>query len=181
MFVDDSEVFSFSRRLGWSPDGSFFIIPAGYYQKNKETECDFVSYGYVRHDTSEPAFILPSVKSCPLVVRFCPVLMKREIVNGAFVDEPFIDLPYIVAFAIASQEQVMIYTTRSLYPFAVIGNIHYAELTDLTWKNNETLMVSSRDGFITHITFKPDELGEKLYYHEIPEIVKPLFEGMHKY
>lgn len=27
MFLDDSEVFSFSRRLEFSPDGSFFIVP----------------------------------------------------------------------------------------------------------------------------------------------------------
>lgn len=47
MFMDDSEVFSFARRLSWSPDGSFFIIPAGYYQKSKESDVDYVSYGFI--------------------------------------------------------------------------------------------------------------------------------------
>ena len=76
----------------------------------------------------------------------------------------------------------MLYTTRSLYPFAVIGNIHYAELTDLTWQESKRLIVSSRDGFLSHIIFEEEELGTPLYYHEIPEPrVQPLFEWMEKY
>ncbi len=116
---------------------------------------DYVSYGFIRNDTQDPAFVLPAVKSCPLVVRFCPVLLKRETDDdGNFIDEPFIDLPYIVAFAIATQDQVMIYTTKSTIPYAVISSIHYQELTDLAWSNNEKLMISSRDGFITLVKFE---------------------------
>ena len=90
-----------------------------------------------------------------MVVRFCPVLLKRETDDdGNFIDEPFIDLPYIVAFAIATQDQVMIYTTKSTIPYAVISSIHYQELTDLAWSNNEKLMISSRDGFITLVKFE---------------------------
>lgn len=97
MFMDESEIFSFSRRLAWSPDGSFFIVPAGYHQKNKDSEVQYVSYGFTRNDTSEPAFILPSGKSCPLIVWFCPVLIERE-----EDDEPFINLDHILVFAIAT-------------------------------------------------------------------------------
>ncbi len=101
--MDDSEVFSFARRLSWSPDGSFFIIPAGYYQKTWESEVEYVSYGFIWNDTQDPAFVLPAVKSCPLIVWFCPVLLKRDTDSeGNFIDEPFIDLPYIIAFAIAT-------------------------------------------------------------------------------
>lgn len=132
MFTDDSEVFCFSRRLAWSPDGSFFIVPCGYYQQNTSSDTQYVSYGFLRHETSDPAFVLPSSKTCPIVVRFCPVLFKRE-----EDDEPFIDLPYIVVWAIATQEQVMIYSSRSTFPFAVVSNIHYAELTDATWSTDD--------------------------------------------
>lgn len=98
MFVDDSEVFSFARRLSWSPDGSFFIVPAGVYsQSGTDDEDMYVSYGFLRQDTSEPAFILPSTKACPVAIRFCPILFKRE-----ESDEPFIDLPYVVAWAMAT-------------------------------------------------------------------------------
>lgn len=47
----------------------------------------------------------------------------------------------------------MIYTTRSEVPYAVIGGIHYSELTDLAWNNEEKLMISSRDGYITIVKF----------------------------
>jgi len=56
----------------------------------------------------------------------------------------------------------MIYTTKSTIPYAVISSIHYQELTDLAWYNNEKLMISSRDGFITLVKFEQNELGQKL-------------------
>ncbi len=89
-----------------------------------------------------------------MIVRFCPLLFKREPE-----DEPFIDLPYIVCFAVATLDQVLIYTTRSLVPFAAVSNIHLAELTDLAWMGREKLLVSSREGFVTNIMFEEGELG----------------------
>ena len=74
MFTDDKEVFTFARRCAWSPDGAFFIVPCGYYQENASSETQYVSYGFLRHETNDPAFILPSNKTCPVVVRFCPFL-----------------------------------------------------------------------------------------------------------
>lgn len=46
-------------------------------------------------------------------------------------------------------------------PFAIISNIHYARLTDITWSaDGRILIVSSVDGFCTLITFEADELGK---------------------
>ena len=75
----------------------------------------------------------------------------------------------------------MIYTTKSTIPYAVISSIHYQELTDLAWYNNEKLMISSRDGFITLVKFEQNELGQKLQFHEIPKVIQPLFEWMQSY
>ena len=171
MFLDDSEVFSFSRRPEFSPDGSFFIVPWGVYHTNpKEKDAYYVSYGFTRNNVSEPAFILPSSGSCPLFVRFNPILYERKAE-----DEPFIDLPYIIVFSVATQDQILIYTTKSLYPYAVIGNIHYAELTDLTWSKDK-LLAWSRDGFVTLISFDENELGNPLTKDMLPENISHLFD-----
>lgn len=173
MFLDESEIFTFARRLTFSPEGSLLIIPCGIY-KSEETkdEMTYCCYGFTRNNLSEPAFILPSEGSCPLGIRFSPLLYKRE-----ETDDPFIDLPYIMVFAIATQNSVVIYTTRSLLPYAVITNIHYSELTDLAWSNNR-LLVSSRDGYITHVIFDEEELGVSLTKDEMPESIRPLFDYM---
>lgn len=183
MFLDDSECFSFSRRGDFSPDGSFFIVPCGIYNpipKTKKTS--YASYGFIRNNISEPAFILPSPSTTPLVVRFHPALFQRTPE-----DTPFIDLPYIIVFAIATMEDILIYSTRSLYPFATISNIHYAELTDLAWtsrehqktgKSGSKLMACSRDGFITLVDFEEGELGTQMEKEEIPENVQGLFDYM---
>ena len=72
----------------------------------------------------------------------------------------------------------MIYTTRSLYPHAVISQIHYAELTDLAWNLDKRLCVSSQDGYVTVINFDDNELGRPLQFDEIGENVRPLFDWM---
>lgn len=130
----------------------------------------YVSYGFIRNNVSEPSFVLPSAGSCPLVVRFHPALFERT-----EIDEPFIDLPYILVWAIATQDQIMIYSTRSEVPFAVIDNIHYAELTDLAWSGYK-LMACSRDGFVTLVSFDESDIGKWLTKDQIPDNVSHLFE-----
>lgn len=79
---------------------------------------------------------------------------------------------------------MFIYTTRSTIPYAVIGSIHYAELTDMAWSNDDRLIISSRDGFITLINFENKELGDRLSYENIGEIqpvIQPLFHWMISY
>ena len=113
-------------------------------------------------------------------MKFHPALFKRE-----EKDKPFIDLPYICVFAIATQDQILLYSTRSLHPFATIGSIHYAELTDLAWTSREhlsdsktgsKLMACSRDGFVTLVDFDIGELGTQLTKEELPDNVSSLFD-----
>jgi hypothetical protein len=75
-------------------------------------------------------------------------------------DKPFIDLPYITVWAVITIEQVLIYSTRSVYPCAKIDNIHYEALTDLAWSGDK-LVVCSQDGYCTLIDF---DCGGKSFY-----------------
>ena len=74
----------------------------------------------------------------------------------------------------------MIYTSRSTFPYAVISNIHYAELTDMTWSTEGQikLAISSRDGFVSLVAFEDEELGRVLPKSEMPELIQPLFDWM---
>jgi hypothetical protein len=40
-----------------------------------------------------------------------------------------------------------------------MGNYHYSALTDLAWKNDEVLAISSSDGYISFMIFDKGELG----------------------
>ena len=64
---------------------------------------------------------------------------------------------------------VIIYSTENDIPLGVIRNIHYALLTDLSWKDDDALAVSSSGGFISLCVFDKKELGEELKKDDIAD------------
>ena len=38
-----------------------------------------------------------------------------------------------MVFAVATEDSVLLYDTQQPQPFAYIGNIHYHQLSDVTW------------------------------------------------
>lgn len=104
-----------------------------------------------------PIAILPSPGQFTIAVRCCPVLFELR-PDG---QDPIISLPYRMVIAVATRSSVVLYDTQQLTPFAVISNIHYTRLTDLTWSQDGlVLVVSSTDGFCSLVTFEPNELGQ---------------------
>lgn len=63
------------------------------------------------------------------------------------------DLPYKIIFAIATHDSVLIYSTESLVPMSVVGNLHYQILNDLCWLEDKILAVASSDGYCSFIIF----------------------------
>ena len=61
--------------------------------------------------------------------------------------------PYYMVFAIATTNSVLIYNTESSKPLYGMGNWHFAAHTDLTWKDDKALAISSSDGFISFFLF----------------------------
>lgn len=43
------------------------------------------------------------------------------------------DLPYRMVYAVATLDSVYLYDTQQAGPLAMLGNLHYAPFTDLTW------------------------------------------------
>lgn len=60
----------------------------------------------------------------------------------------------------ATQKSILFYDTQQSSPFALISDVHYARLSDITWsKDGRLLMASSTDGYCTFVAFEDGELG----------------------
>lgn len=157
LFHDDM-LQTFFRRLSFSPEGSLIVAPSGFAELEGSKEKPFnTTYIYTRCNLKEPAIVLPSPDQYTIAVRFCPLLFELRESKA----KPVISLPYRMIFAIATKCSVYLYDTQQKLPFALISNIHYTRLTDLSWSNDgRFLVVSSTDGFCSIIYFAKDELGK---------------------
>ncbi|XP_038077841.1 chromatin assembly factor 1 subunit B-like isoform X2 [Patiria miniata] len=69
-------------------------------------------------------------------------------------------LPYRIVFAVASEDSILLYDSQQTIPFAFISNIHYHQLSDVTWSaDGRILVVSSTDGFCSLVAFEEGEIG----------------------
>ncbi|CAN0877415.1 Chromatin assembly factor 1 subunit FAS2 [Linum grandiflorum] len=158
LFLDET-LASFFRRLAWSPDGSFLVVPAGSYKISPSSETLNTAYVFSRKDLSRPAIMLPGASKPVIAVRFCPVQFTLRGTNAA----GLFKLPYRLIFAVATLNSVYIYDTESVAPIAVLAGLHYAAITDIAWSaNGELLAVSSQDGYCTLVEFETNELGSPL-------------------
>lgn len=155
----DDTLQTFFRRLSFSPDGMLVITPAGVAEHDDaSSKLIHTTYIYTRNSYKQPAIVLPSPDQFTVAVKFCPVLFQLRKTNPE--KPPVIPLHYRMIFAVATKSSVYLYDTQQRTPFALISNIHYARLTDLTWSpDGKILIVSSTDGFCSIITFGDDELG----------------------
>ncbi|KAL6633125.1 WD40 repeat-like protein [Neocallimastix sp. 'constans'] len=73
----------------------------------------------------------------------------------------FINLPYRLIYAVATQDSVLIYDTQQTTPLVLLTNLHYATFTDIAWSYDGcTLMLASTDGYCSIVSFENNELGE---------------------
>lgn len=78
------------------------------------------------------------------------------------------DLPYRMVFGVATEDSLLLYDTQQSIPFGLISNIHYHQLSDVTWSpDGRILAVSSTDGYCSFVTFEPGELG-------VPYVTQPI-------
>ncbi|KAF2292065.1 hypothetical protein GH714_006913 [Hevea brasiliensis] len=72
----DETLPSFFRRLSWSPDGSFLLVPAGSDKISPASDAVNTAYVFSRKDFSRqdaPALMLPGASKPVVAVRFCPM------------------------------------------------------------------------------------------------------------
>ncbi|RUS85970.1 hypothetical protein EGW08_006240 [Elysia chlorotica] len=168
IFHDDS-LRSFFRRLEFSPDGQLLFTPAGCMEVTEK----FVSASFIfaRGAFGRPAVYLPCGDKSSLIVRVNPQLYQLRSVEkeGELEkdDQPewerkksLFCLPYRMVFAVATEDSILIYDTQQTLPVGLLKNIHYHQISDLSWsRDGRALIVSSTDGFCTVVTFEENELG----------------------
>lgn len=171
----DETLPSFFRRLAWSPDGSFLLVPSGIHKFASDSVLSNTAFIFSRKDLSRPAMQLPGASKPIIAVRFCPVIFsllpnkqQKSDDGPASVTEAF-KLPYRLLFAVATLNSLFVYDTQSAYPLAVFAGLHYAAITDIAWSwDAKFIAVSSQDGFCTLVAFDYGELGIPLPLNEIP-------------
>lgn len=157
----DETLPSFFRRLAWSPDGSFLLVPAGLYKCSPESESINTAYIFSRKDLSRPALQLPGASKPVVAVHFCPSAFKLRGTNSA----GFFKLPYRLIFAVATLNSLYIYDTESVAPLAIFAGLHYSAITDIAWSlDGKYLALSSQDGYCTLVEFQSDELGSPISF-----------------
>ena len=85
--------------------------------------------------------MLPGLKSYATCIRFAPYLFR---LTGA---PTLLSLPYQMVFAVGSCDQLLLFSTEAAQPLAVIGNLHLANINDLTWSGSCQLVACSSDGY----------------------------------
>ncbi|KAK9055965.1 hypothetical protein SSX86_027052 [Deinandra increscens subsp. villosa] len=152
----DETLPSFFRRLSWSPDGSFLLVPAGSYKLSPTSDPVNTAYVLSRKDLSRPALMLPGASKAVVAVRFCP---RAFSLRGLGTTSSF-KLPYRLIFAVATLNSLYVYDTEGVEPIAVLAGLHYAAITDIAWAPTaKFLALSSQDGYCTLVEFENDELG----------------------
>ncbi|CAG9460584.1 unnamed protein product [Pedinophyceae sp. YPF-701] len=171
LFHDERGAATMFRRLAWAPDGSFLVTPSGLFKAHPEDDARNASYLFPRGALSKPAAVLHGTAQPSVAVRFCPVVFRAAPGDG----EAAADLPYRLVYAVASSDSVALYHTDAAQPFALAGALHpFASISDLAWdRDGSRLAVSSRDGFVSLITFAPGELGEPLPRSELEQAGLP--------
>lgn len=186
MFVDELTAGSFFRRLAFTPDGAFLIVPAALWHgtdstskndnngappgsptsvinSDKLAESSFATYLFARHHFEQPYKVLTGLEKPSVVIRPNPVLFQLPTQSKTRAI-----LPYRSIFAVLTIDTVLIYDTHHNVPLAMARGLHYAGLTDASWSTDGmTLFVTSSDGYVSILSFGEGELGE--VYHA-PEV-----------
>ncbi|GAB2280747.1 3-oxoacyl-[acyl-carrier-protein] synthase [Dionaea muscipula] len=161
----DETLPSFFRRLAWSPDGAFLLVPAGSYKISPSYEAINTAYVFSRKDLSRPALQLPGANKPVVAVRFCPLTFRLRGSNSGKAG-PF-NLPYRLIFAVATLNSLYIYDTESIAPVVIMAGLHYAAITDIAWSPSaKYLALSSQDGYCTILEFEDEELGSTMSFSD---------------
>jgi len=183
MFVDELTLGSFFRRLAFTTDGAFLVVPAALWHgrghkstaastknppmsptsvarnEDKFAENSFATYLFARHHFEQPYKVLTGLEKPSVVVRPNPILFKLP-PNAKNSTNPT-QLPYRSVFAVLTADTALLYDTYHNHPLAMARGLHYAGLTDATWSSDgRTLFVTSSDGYVSILSFGAGELGD---------------------
>ncbi|KAL3646996.1 hypothetical protein CASFOL_009168 [Castilleja foliolosa] len=145
LFLDET-LPSFYRRLAWSADGSFLLVPAGFTQKHT----------YIRTSQHCLCFFKKRSFQARTYASWCQQTCRSS--------ASFFNLPYRYIFAVATLNSLYVYDTESIQPIVIVAGVHYASITDIAWSPaGNYLALSSQDGYCTLLEFENQELGSRVF------------------
>ncbi|KAJ1972749.1 Chromatin assembly factor 1 subunit, partial [Dimargaris xerosporica] len=163
---------SFFRRPTFTPDGSLLLTPAGIQRpcpESKQGDADEAHqpplanavFAYARDQlTSPPVAVLSGFPKPAIAVRCAPRKFCLRSQPASDLPATWMDLPYRMIIAVATQDAILLYDTQQPEPFAYLANFHYATLTDVAWSPDcRYLIMTSTDGYCSVVVFEPNELG----------------------
>ncbi|KAJ2950306.1 hypothetical protein O0L34_g11672 [Tuta absoluta] len=179
----DDTLQTYYRRLSFSPDGLLIAVPAGRIEPEQgkmDVKPINAVYIYTRHSLKVPACVLPCGEPA-LVCRWSPRVYspRADGPEPAFPALPAFPARRRLVLAVGTKRSVLLYDTQQKTPIAIISNIHYTRLTDLSWSpDGKTLVASSTDGFCSVLMFSAGELGEVLPGSALTPVVEKATEPM---
>ena len=146
LFHTDHQHPSQFRNASWSPDSKLFAVPGG---KQADKFCCHIFH-------RSKIFSLSDNLS----------LVSLKPVVGCSFNPSLFSFGYILA--VYTLDQVIIYRIEPTGEKVVtllhyFDRLHYDQLTEIVWVGNDTILVSSRDGFITVLKF---DLNTDFYSEE---------------
>lgn len=149
-------VMTFFRRLSFAPDGSFLLAPCGLISAQDGSNESNVSNIYPRNRLSEAPLLTVPTSKPSRAVRFNQVRYRLR----TDAKKNITAAPYRYVYAVACRNGVTMYDTQSQMPFAYVGSLHYAPITDMCWSaGGDMMFISSTDGFCSVVCFDDGELG----------------------
>ena len=171
-FHDESLV-TFFRRLTFTPDGAYLLMPSGMDELGKSSSILVLSrtgFGSMQ----QPMASLNGFRKPPVSIRCCPRLFEL-VAEGE--DEASAlnrtSLPYRTIFAAASRSTINIYDTQHWgSPMCSFSHLHYGTMTDLAWSaDGRALVMASQDGFCSIAWFSEGDLGRELGVEKEKEVL----------
>jgi chromatin assembly factor 1 subunit B len=164
----DENLTTFFRRCSFTPDGNLLLTPTGLLKdtnlesnssnNSNNSNNNYCVFVYARNQlNSKPLLALPGHKRPTIAIKCNP--NRYKLIEDDIT--PWLQVSYRMIFAVITQDSVIIYDTQHLQPIAMLGNLHYSTLTDLSWTfDGNSIIFTSTDGFCSMATFDNGELGE---------------------
>ncbi|OBA25524.1 WD40 repeat-like protein [Hanseniaspora valbyensis NRRL Y-1626] len=160
--------FNFFRKLQFSPDGNLLVLPYGIWktENNVEVNCVHIFHrANLLRGINKPIATIPNLKKRCLCVSFNP--NYYQINNNNTVTSHLFSLPYKMIFAIATDDEIMIYDTDNLKCLMRIKNLHYYTIYDMSWNaKGDKIIICSKDGFLSTIDLKNYKFGDLILEEE---------------
>ncbi|XBW38125.1 hypothetical protein QEN19_003719 [Hanseniaspora menglaensis] len=162
---------NFFRKLQFSPDGNLLVLPYGIWKNdaNDEVNCVHIFHrANLIRGLNKPVATIPNLKKKCLCVSFNPNFYYRNNLSSS--GGNLFALDHKMIFAVATEDEIMIYDTDNMKCLMTVKNLHYYTIYDLSWNaKGDKIIICSKDGFLSTIDLGSYSFGEIIAKTEIKE------------